>query len=66
LNALSTLVTIATVTVGNPGNPGDTIEFEGTFGAVGYVYAIAKHEVTARAAARRRSRGRLPSLPVAP
>ena len=40
-------VAIATVTVGNPGNAGDPIEFQGTFGAVGYVFAIGKYEVTA-------------------
>jgi hypothetical protein len=40
-------VVIETVTVGNPGNAGDPIQFQGTFGAVGYVYAIAKYEVTA-------------------
>jgi formylglycine-generating enzyme required for sulfatase activity len=38
---------IETVTVGNPGNAGDPIEFQGVFGAVGYVYAIGKYEVTA-------------------
>jgi hypothetical protein len=40
-------VVIETVTVENPGNAGDPIQFQGTFGAVGYVYAIAKYEVTA-------------------
>jgi formylglycine-generating enzyme len=40
-------VAIATVTVGNPGNPGKTQPFQGTFGAVGYVYSIGKYEVTA-------------------
>lgn len=38
---------IETVTIGNPGNAGDPVEFQGTFGAVGYVYAIGKYEVTA-------------------
>jgi hypothetical protein len=38
---------IETVTIGNPGNAGDPIEFQGIFGAVGYVYAIGKYEVTA-------------------
>ena len=38
---------IETVTIGNPGNAGDPIEFQGVFGAVGYVYAIGKYEVTA-------------------
>src|SRR5688572_19898325 len=40
-------VAIDTVAVGNPGNAGDPIEFQGTFGAVNYVYAIGKYEVTA-------------------
>ena len=39
-------VMVETVTVGNPGNAGDPIEFQGTFGAVDYVYAIGRHEVT--------------------
>lgn len=38
---------IETVTVGNPGNAGNPIPFQGIFGAVGYVYAIGKYEVTA-------------------
>jgi formylglycine-generating enzyme required for sulfatase activity len=38
---------IETVPVGNPGNAGDPIQFQGTFGAVDYVYAIGKYEVTA-------------------
>jgi formylglycine-generating enzyme required for sulfatase activity len=37
---------IETVTVGNPGNAGDPIQFQGSFGAVGYSFAIAKYEVT--------------------
>jgi len=37
---------IETVTVGNPGNAGDPQQFQGIFGAVGYVYAIGKYEVT--------------------
>jgi formylglycine-generating enzyme required for sulfatase activity len=40
-------IVIDTVTVGNPGNAGDPIEFQGVFGAVDYVYAIGKYEVTA-------------------
>jgi formylglycine-generating enzyme required for sulfatase activity len=40
-------VVIETVFVGNPGNAGDPIQFQGTFGAVGYEFAIAKYEVTA-------------------
>jgi formylglycine-generating enzyme required for sulfatase activity len=40
-------VAIETVPVGNPGNAGDPIQFEGTFGAVAYEYAIGKYEVTA-------------------
>ena len=40
-------VVIETATVGNPGNTGDT-QIQGIFGAVEYVYAIGKHEVTAR------------------
>ena len=40
-------MTVETVTVGNPGNAGDPIEFQGTFGTVGYVYAIGRYEVTA-------------------
>jgi formylglycine-generating enzyme required for sulfatase activity len=40
-------VVIDTVTVGNAGNAGDPIEFQGTFGAVDHVFAIAKYEVTA-------------------
>jgi formylglycine-generating enzyme required for sulfatase activity len=39
-------VAIETVTVGNPGNAGDP-QMQGTFGAVDYVYAIGKYEVTA-------------------
>lgn len=38
---------IETVTVGNPGNAGQFQQFQGTFGAVDYVYAIGKYEVTA-------------------
>jgi formylglycine-generating enzyme required for sulfatase activity len=37
---------IETVTVGNAGTAGDA-QFQGIFGAVDYVYAIGKHEVTA-------------------
>jgi len=37
---------IETVIVGNPGNAGDPIQFQGSFGAVGYRFAIAKYEVT--------------------
>jgi formylglycine-generating enzyme len=37
---------IQTVTVGNPGNAGDPQEFQGIFGAVDYVYAIGRYEVT--------------------
>jgi formylglycine-generating enzyme required for sulfatase activity len=37
---------IETVSVGNPGNPGDA-QMQGVFGAVDYVYAIGKYEVTA-------------------
>jgi len=40
-------VVIETVTVGNPGNAGDPQQFQGVFGAVDYVYAIGKYEVTA-------------------
>ena len=40
-------VVIETVTVGNPGNAGDPQQFQGIFGAVDYVYAIGKYEVTA-------------------
>jgi hypothetical protein len=40
-------VVIETVTVGNPGNAGDPIQFQGTFGAVDYVFRIGKYEVTA-------------------
>jgi len=40
-------VVIETVTVGNPGNMGQTQPFQGIFGAVAYVYAIGKYEVTA-------------------
>ena len=40
-------VVIETVTVGNPGNAGDPIQFQGVFGAVDYLYAIGKYEVTA-------------------
>ena len=39
-------VGIETVTVGNPGNAGDT-QMQGIFGAVDYVYAIGRYEVTA-------------------
>ena len=35
------------VSVGNPGNAGDPIQFQGVFGAVDYVFSIAKYEVTA-------------------
>jgi formylglycine-generating enzyme len=45
--AQATPIGIDTVTVGNPGNAGDPIEFQGVFGAVGYVFAIGKYEVTA-------------------
>jgi hypothetical protein len=38
---------IETVSVGNPGNAGDPQPFQGIFGAVDYVYAIGKYEVTA-------------------
>ena len=37
---------IETVTVGNPGNAGHPQQFQGVFGAVDYVYAIGKYEVT--------------------
>ena len=40
-------VVIEIVTVGNPGNAGQIQPFQGTFGAVGDVYAIGKYEVTA-------------------
>jgi formylglycine-generating enzyme len=43
----ATPIVIDTVTVGNPGNAGDPIQFQGVFGAVDYVYAIGKYEVTA-------------------
>jgi sulfatase modifying factor 1 len=39
-------VAIETVNVGNPGNAGDTQQ-QGSFGAVDYVYAIGRYEVTA-------------------
>jgi probable HAF family extracellular repeat protein len=39
-------VVIETVVVGNPGNAGDS-QSQGVFGAVDYVYAIGKYEVTA-------------------
>jgi formylglycine-generating enzyme len=42
-----TAVVMETVTVGNPGNPGDGQPPNPVFGAVGYVYSIANHEVTA-------------------
>ncbi len=38
-------VVIETVVVGNPGNAGDA-RLQGNFGAVAYVYAIGKYEVT--------------------
>jgi formylglycine-generating enzyme required for sulfatase activity len=38
---------IETVGVGNPGNAGDPVPFQGSFGAVDYVFAIGKYEVTA-------------------
>jgi formylglycine-generating enzyme required for sulfatase activity len=40
-------VVIETVTVGNPGNVGDDMGQGLVFGAVGYVYSIARYEVTA-------------------
>ena len=40
-------VAIETVPVGNPGNAGDPQQFQGIFGAVDYVFAIGKYEVTA-------------------
>jgi formylglycine-generating enzyme required for sulfatase activity len=40
-------VVIETVTVGNPGNAGDPQGIQGTFGAVDYLFAIGKYEVTA-------------------
>ena len=46
-HTLMAALAIETVVVGNPGNPGDPIEFQGTFGAVAYTYAIGKYEVTA-------------------
>lgn len=42
----ATPVVIETVIVGNPGNAGDT-QSQGIFGAVDYVFAIGKYEVTA-------------------
>jgi formylglycine-generating enzyme required for sulfatase activity len=44
-HATSPLV-IETAIVGNPGNAGDA-QIQGTFGAVDYVYAIGRYEVTA-------------------
>ena len=38
---------LETVRVGNPGNAGDFVQFQGTFGAVPYAFAIGKYEVTA-------------------
>jgi formylglycine-generating enzyme required for sulfatase activity len=41
-----TPVLVETVPVGNPGNAGDT-QFNGTYGAVDYRFAIGRYEVTA-------------------
>jgi formylglycine-generating enzyme required for sulfatase activity len=47
LSAQAAPLVIETVSVGNPGNAGDPIQFQGSFGAVDYVFAIGKYEVTA-------------------
>jgi formylglycine-generating enzyme len=45
--ACADVISLKFVTVGNPGNQPDTRYDETGFGAVDYVYAIGKYEVTA-------------------